>query len=87
VRPVDIEQLGGSGFRELDDVRAAAAAGGHPWWTLSQLPDESATELHVRPSPSARSQQSLDEIFAMLRAHCATGGLAAWSPGAGTAAA
>ena len=85
--PVDIEQLGGSGFRELDDVRAAATAGEHPWWTLSQLPDESATALEVRAAPSARSQQSLDEIFAMLRAHCATGGLAAVvTPGAGTAA-
>jgi len=85
--PVDVEQLGGSGFRELDEVRAAAVAGGHPWWTLSQLPDESAVQLEVRASPSARSQQTLEEIFAMLRAHCATGGLAAVvTPGAGTAA-
>lgn len=52
-------------------------AGGHPWWTLSQLPDGKATELDLRPSPSARSQQSLEEIFAMLRAHVATGGYAA----------
>lgn len=75
--PIDIEQLGGSGFRELAEVRAGARAGGHPWWTLSQLPDESAIELDVRPSPSARSQQSLEEIFAMLRAHVVTGGRAA----------
>ncbi|CAJ1497387.1 transcription-repair coupling factor [[Mycobacterium] burgundiense] len=84
--PIDIEQLGGSGFRELAEVRAGARAGGHPWWTLSQLPDESAIELDVRPSPSARSQQSLEEIFAMLRAHVVTGGRAAVvTPGAGTA--
>ncbi|OBF25114.1 transcription-repair coupling factor [Mycobacterium sp. ACS4331] len=84
--PVDVERLGGSGFRELDEVRAAAKANGTPWWTLSQLPDESAIELDVRPSPSARSQQSLDEIFAMLRAHAATGGRAAVvTPGTGTA--
>jgi transcription-repair coupling factor (superfamily II helicase) len=85
--PVDVEALGGSGFRELDEVRAAATGGGHPWWTLSQLPDESAFGLQVRPAPSARGQQSLEEIFAMLRAHCATGGYAAVvTPGAGTAA-
>ncbi len=84
--PVDVERLGGSGFRELDDVRAAAKANGTPWWTLSQLPDESAIELDVRPSPSARSQQSLEEIFAMLRAHAATGGRATIvTPGTGTA--
>ncbi|MCV7212009.1 transcription-repair coupling factor [Mycolicibacterium canariasense] len=84
--PIDVEQLGGSGFRELDEVRAAARAGGHPWWTLSQLTAEDATELDLRPAPSARSQQSLDEIFAMLRAHVATGGYAAVvTPGTGTA--
>ncbi len=84
--PIDIEQLGGSGFRELGEVRAGAIAGDHPWWTLSQLPDEAAVELDVRPSPSARSQQSLEEIFAMLRAHVVTGGRAAVvTPGAGTA--
>ena len=52
--PIDIEQLGGSGFRELDEVRLQARAGGHPWWTLSQLPDESAVELDIRPAPSTR---------------------------------
>ncbi|MCV7191949.1 transcription-repair coupling factor [Mycolicibacterium brumae] len=85
--PIDIEELGGSGFRALDEVRAAASAGGHPWWTLSQLPDEHAVELDVRPAPSTRgSQQSIDELFAMLRAHVATGGTAAVvAPGVGTA--
>ncbi|KZS57642.1 transcription-repair coupling factor [Mycobacterium ostraviense] len=85
--PVDVEQLGGSGFAELDDVRAAAAKSGHPWWTLSQLSDESAMELDVRPSPSARGHQhDIDEIFAMLRAHVSTGGYAAVvAPGTGTA--
>ncbi|MCW2686017.1 MAG: transcription-repair coupling factor, partial [Mycobacterium sp.] len=85
--PIDIEQLGGSGFRELADVRAAARESGHPWWTLSQLSDESALELDIRAAPSARGQQSgVEEIFAMLRAHVATGGTAAVvAPGTGTA--
>jgi transcription-repair coupling factor (superfamily II helicase) len=85
--PIDIEALGASGFVELDDARAAAREGGHPWWTLSQLSDESALELNIRPAPSARGQQhNIDEIFAMLRAHVATGGYAAIvTPGTGTA--
>jgi transcription-repair coupling factor (superfamily II helicase) len=84
--PIDIEALGASGFVPFAQAREDAVAGGHPWWTLSQLPDGKATELDLRPSPSARSQQSLDEIFAMLRAHVATGGYAAVvTPGAGTA--
>ena len=85
--PIDVEQLGGSGFRELDEIRAGARAGGHPWWTLSQLPDESAVELDIRPAPSARgSQDSITEIFAMLRAHVSTGGYGAIvTPGTGTA--
>jgi transcription-repair coupling factor (superfamily II helicase) len=85
--PIDIEHLGGSGFRALDEARSGAIASGHPWWTLSQLGNESALEVDVRPSPSARGQQhDLDELFAMLRAHIATGGVAAVvTPGAGTA--
>jgi transcription-repair coupling factor (superfamily II helicase) len=88
--PIDIEALGASGFVDLDDARAAAQQGGHPWWTLSQLSDESALELNIRPAPSARGQQhgasSIDGIFAMLRAHVATGGYAAVvTPGTGTA--
>ncbi|BBX06240.1 transcription-repair coupling factor [Mycolicibacterium aichiense] len=85
--PIDIEELGGSGFRELDEVRAAARATGHPWWTVSQLAAEDAIELDVRAAPSARGQQSnVDEIFAMLRAHVMTGGFAAVvAPGTGTA--
>ncbi len=44
-------------------------------------------ELDIRPAPSARGQQhGLDEIFAMLRAHVATGGFAVVvTPGTGTA--
>ena len=85
--PIDVEQLGGSGFRELDEVRAAAIAGGHQWWTVSQLSGEGARTLDVRSAPSARGQQSgVEEIFAMLRAHMLTGGLAAVvAPGTGTA--
>jgi transcription-repair coupling factor (superfamily II helicase) len=85
--PIDLEALGASGFVELDDARSAAREGGHPWWTLSQLSDEAAIELDIRPAPSARGQQSsVDEIFAMLRAHVATGGYASVvTPGTGTA--
>ncbi len=86
--PIDIEHLGGSGFLEFDEVRAAAAAGGHPWWTLSQLTDESAVALDVRPAPSTRAgaPDGIAELFATLRAHVATGGLAVVvAPGAGTA--
>jgi transcription-repair coupling factor (superfamily II helicase) len=85
--PIDVEQLGGSGFAELDEVRAAAARTGHPWWTLSQLSDESAVELDIRAAPSARGHQhDIDGIFAMLRAHVLTGGHAAIvAPGTGTA--
>jgi len=85
--PIDVEQLGGSGFRELDDVRSATRDSGHPWWTLSQLSDESAVELDIRAAPSARGhQRDIDDIFAMLRAHVLTGGVAAVvAPGTGTA--
>ncbi|CAM4204575.1 Transcription-repair-coupling factor [Mycobacterium basiliense] len=85
--PVDVEQLGGSGFAELNQVRAVASTSGHPWWTLSQLSDESTIELDVRAAPSARGhQRDIDGIFAMLRAHVATGGYAVMvAPGAGTA--
>ncbi|QNI08328.1 transcription-repair coupling factor [Mycobacterium kubicae] len=85
--PIDVNQLGGAGFAELDDVQEAAAGSGHPWWTLSQLSDESAIELEVRAAPSARGHQhDIDGIFAMLRAHVATGGYAAVvAPGTGTA--
>ncbi|CQD02346.1 transcription-repair coupling factor Mfd (TrcF) [Mycobacterium europaeum] len=85
--PVDVTQFGGSGFAELQDVHAAAVRSGHPWWTLSQLSDESAVELDVRAAPSARGHQhDIDEIFAMLRAHVSTGGYAAVvAPGVGTA--
>ncbi|HSS23239.1 MAG TPA: transcription-repair coupling factor, partial [Mycobacterium sp.] len=85
--PTDVERLGGSGFAELGDVQAAAARSGHPWWTLSQLSDESAVELDIRAAPSARGHQhDIDSIFAMLRAHVTTGGYAAVvAPGTGTA--
>ena len=85
--PIDVEQLGGSGFVELDEAHAAASRSGHPWWTLSQLSDESAVELDTRAAPSARGhQRDIDDIFAMLRAHVSTGGHAAVvAPGTGTA--
>lgn len=55
--PIDVEQLGGSGFVDLAEVIAAAEAGGHPWWTLSQLHDPDAVELDVRAAPTARDRQ------------------------------
>jgi transcription-repair coupling factor (superfamily II helicase) len=85
--PVDVAQFGGSGFAELDEVQAAAAGLGHPWWTLSQLSNESAVELEIRAAPSARGHQhDIDGIFAMLRAHVMTGGYGVVvAPGTGTA--
>jgi transcription-repair coupling factor (superfamily II helicase) len=85
--PIDVEQLGGSGFRELDEVQAAARQSGHPWWTLSQLSDESAVELDIRAALSARGHpRDIDSIFAMLRGHVLTGGTAVVvTPGTGTA--
>ncbi|MDI3314964.1 MAG: transcription-repair coupling factor [Mycobacterium sp.] len=88
--PIDVEAFGGSGFVELDAVRAAARRSGHPWWTLSQLSDESALELDVRAAPAARGhQRDLEAVFAALRAHVLTaqpgGGYAVIvAPGAGT---
>jgi transcription-repair coupling factor (superfamily II helicase) len=85
--PIDLEALGASGYLQLDEVADATRGGGHPWWTLSQLADESALQLDVRSAPSAGGKQSrVEEIFAMLRAHVATGGHAAVvTPGTGTA--
>jgi transcription-repair coupling factor (superfamily II helicase) len=85
--PIDVAQLGGSGFVDLDRARAAAQESGHPWWALSQLSDESAVELDIRAAPSARGhQRDIDGIFAMLRAQVSTGGHAVVvTPGSGTA--
>jgi transcription-repair coupling factor (superfamily II helicase) len=85
--PVDLEQLGASGFLELDDVRVAAVEAEHSWWTLSQLSDPDAVRLAIQAAPSARGHQhSVEEIFAMLRVHVSTGGTAAIvAPGTGTA--
>ena len=86
--PIDLEALGASGYLQLDDVngrgprRRAPVVDAEPAHAT-----KSAIELDIRPSPSARGQQSgVDEIFAMLRAHVATGGSAAVvTPGTGTA--
>ena len=51
--PIDVEQLGGSGFRDFAEAQEAARAAGHPWWTLSQLSDPAAVELAVRAAPAA----------------------------------
>ena len=88
--PIDVGQLGGSGFRELDDVRDAARAGGHRWWTVGQLAADHTVDLEVRAAPAARGQQgAVDEIFAMLRAHVLSAGATNYAvvvaPGAGTA--
>lgn len=89
--PIDIEALGASGYVGFDDAHAAARDSGHPWWTLSQLDSGSgeSTALDIRPAPSARRAQPNpdfhDEIFAMLRAHVATGGFGVVvTPGSGT---
>ncbi|MCG5430934.1 transcription-repair coupling factor [Mycobacterium sp. MYCO198283] len=78
--PIDIDALGGSGFRALDDVREGARASGHPWWTVSPLASgaDTTVELDARPAPSARGQQrGAEEILAMLRAHVVGGGCGA----------
>ena len=51
------------GLQDLDDVRDVAKAGGHPWWTLSQLGDEGAVELDVRLAPSARDNRATSTRF------------------------
>ena len=87
--PIDIEALGASGFVELDDARSAARAkAGTRGGRSRSFPTSPALELNIRPAPSARGRSSpdVDEIFAMLRAHVATGGYAAVvTPGTGTA--
>lgn len=90
--PIDIEALGASGYVGYGDARDAARAGGHPWWTLSQLDSgaDESTALDIRPAPSARKAQHTPdfqaEIFAMLRAHVTTGGFGVVvTPGTGTA--
>ncbi|MGE2731364.1 transcription-repair coupling factor [Mycolicibacterium vaccae] len=90
--PIDLEAMGASGFVGFGEARDAARANGHPWWTLSQLDSGSgeAVAVDIRPAPSARRAQPTPdftvEIFAMLRAHLATGGYGAIvTPGTGTA--
>ena len=85
--PIQIDAMGSSGFIELEEVRVAAAERGHPWWTLSQLGDTDAVQLDIRAAPTARGHQhSIEEIFAMLRAHLLTDGGSAFivTPGTGT---
>ena len=91
--PIDIEAMGASGFVDFEAARDAARATGHPWWTLSQLHDESSVAVGIRPAPSVGrgggGPSVIDEIFAMLRAHVSFGGAAGYgvvvTPGAGTA--
>ena len=85
--PIDIEAMGASGFVGFNAARDAARSAGHPWWTLSQLDDGSTAALGIKPAPSARGQiHNTQEIFAMLRAHVATGGYGVVvTPGTGTA--
>ncbi|MFH5232738.1 transcription-repair coupling factor [Antrihabitans spumae] len=84
--PIDTSNLRGqgldlaaSGYRPLREVREAADAGGHPWWTISPLASGSGDqlELAVQHAPTARgSEDELATLFAMLRGHVATGGRA-----------
>ncbi|MGD9619788.1 MAG: transcription-repair coupling factor [Mycolicibacterium sp.] len=70
--PIDLEAMGASGFVGFDAARACARDAGHPWWTLSQLDDESAVPVGIRSAPTAGragGPNAAEEIFAMLRAH------------------
>jgi transcription-repair coupling factor (superfamily II helicase) len=49
--PVD---LGAASLRDLDDVRAEAAALGLPWWGISALSDEHATASAFAEAPTYR---------------------------------
>jgi transcription-repair coupling factor (superfamily II helicase) len=93
--PID---LGASAYRDLGDVRAAAAKAGHPWWTLSSLatdPDVEDTSHTrdgarvLRPGLTAVEAYRGDITRAAtdLRAHAAAGGTGVLVvPAAGTAA-
>jgi transcription-repair coupling factor (superfamily II helicase) len=54
--PVDVEQLGGSGFAELDDVHTAAAASDHPWWTTLTVSSRCCAHTS-RPPATPRSSR------------------------------
>ena len=87
--PIDVEQLGGSGFRGLAEVRDAArqvrASVVDAVPAVRRVGDRTG---HPGGSVGARPAEcrDVDELFAMLRAHVATGGSAAVvAPGTGTA--
>ncbi|WP_241249708.1 transcription-repair coupling factor [Rhodococcus sp. X156] len=83
--------LGASAYRGLDEVRENAQQHGTPWWTLSPLlsgrDGSGALTLDVTAVKPARGlEPEIAATFAMLRAHCASGGAAAVVvAGAGTA--
>ncbi|GAA4819517.1 transcription-repair coupling factor [Actinomycetospora corticicola] len=92
--PID---LGASAYRDLDVVRAATRAAGHPWWTLSSL----ATDPDIEDDSHTREGTRVvrtgivgvdsyrgdwEKAAVDLRAHAAAGGAAlVVLPAAGTA--
>ncbi|WP_216893839.1 transcription-repair coupling factor [Nocardia alni] len=71
--------LAASAYRGLDVVHASADEHELPWWTLSPLSsgDPAEVVLPVLSAPAARgSQELVATVFASLRAHVGTGGLA-----------
>ncbi|HEY2191485.1 MAG TPA: transcription-repair coupling factor [Actinomycetospora sp.] len=82
--PID---LGASAYRDIDAVRSAAHAAGHPWWTLSSLAtdpeieDDSHTRDGVRVVRTGLTgvesyRGDWEKAAVDLRAHAAAGGAA-----------
>ncbi|MCA2205992.1 transcription-repair coupling factor [Nocardia rosealba] len=71
--------LAASGYRSLPELHGSADELGLPWWTLSPLSSGDPVEVNlpVLAGPTARGSEDLvATIFALLRAHVATGGRA-----------
>nr|WP_235900599.1 transcription-repair coupling factor [Lolliginicoccus suaedae] len=88
--PLDVEALDlqALAFRPFDLVAQGVLDSGRSWWTLSPFASGAGdeTELPVEPAPALHGGEAeIEQLFAMLRGHAATGGRAAIAvAGAGT---